>query len=66
MNQTYRNIEILCIDDCGEDDSIKIVENYAKRIRERKIQDTQKIRARTVQNFGISEAKGHFIFFLDL
>ncbi|MDR1926121.1 MAG: glycosyltransferase [Endomicrobium sp.] len=36
VNQTFKTIEILCIDDCGSDNSIKIIEKYAakdKRIK---------------------------------
>ena len=31
INQTYKNIEIICIDDGSEDDSYKIVENYTAK-----------------------------------
>ena len=66
MNQTYRNIEILCIDDCGADDSIKIVENYAEKDTRIKIlRHSENKGLAPARNFGISEAKGHFIFFLD-
>ena len=29
--QTYSNIEILCVDDCGTDHSIEIVKGYAQK-----------------------------------
>ena len=30
LAQTYKDFEILCVDDCGNDGSIKIVENFAQ------------------------------------
>ncbi len=37
VNQTFKNLEIICIDDYGNDNSIKIAENYAKRDKRIKI-----------------------------
>ena len=34
FNQTYQNIEILLVDDCGTDDSMDIVTNLIKAMTE--------------------------------
>ncbi len=34
INQTYRDIEIICINDCAMDSSITIVKEYQKKTRE--------------------------------
>lgn len=31
LGQTYRNIEIVCVDDCSEDNSRQILQEYAQR-----------------------------------
>ena len=28
INQTFKDIEIICVDDCGDDNSTKIIEDY--------------------------------------
>ena len=33
ISQTYKNIEIICIDDNSSDDSLRILQEYKKRIR---------------------------------
>lgn len=64
--QTYPNIEILCVDDCGTDQSIEIVKAYAKKDNRIKILKHNENRGLPVaRNSGINEAKGEFIFFLD-
>lgn len=31
VNQTYTNIEIICIDDCSNDDSVQIIKSFAEK-----------------------------------
>ena len=37
LGQSYTNLEILCIDDCGQDSSMRIVEEFAKSDKRIKI-----------------------------
>ncbi|MFV0149464.1 glycosyltransferase [Empedobacter falsenii] len=70
VNQTYDNIEILFINDCTKDNSIKIVENY---IDSRKknfekitiINNPVNVGLAATRNNGLKHATGDFIFHLD-
>lgn len=66
INQTYKNLEILCIDDCGTDNSMKIIEEIAKKDnRIRIIYNKQNSGQGYCRNIGINEANGEYIYFLD-
>ena len=65
INQTYKNIEIIIIDDGSTDNSLKIIKEYAEndgRIKyvSRENKGTLKTRIE-----GIKKAKGEFISFVD-
>ncbi len=69
LKQGLKDFEILCIDDCGSDASIKKVEQY---IRQNKMQDTIKIVKHemnkglsSARNTGIEWARGEYCYFLD-
>ena len=52
--QTMRDIEIICVDDCGTDNSIQIVEKLAKNDKRIKIVHNE-------QNCGLSESRNNGI-----
>lgn len=63
INQTYRDIEIIVIDDCSTDDSKKICEEYNESI---KLYSTEKNSGLPhSRRLGIEMAKGEFITFVD-
>ena len=31
INQTYKNLEIICVDDCSTDNSREVLQNYAQK-----------------------------------
>ena len=65
-NQTYRNLEILCIDDCGEDSSVEIIKKLQKRDGRIKIlKNRYNLGQGYSRNVGISSSKGDFIYFVD-
>mgnify|MGYP002513053428 FL=1 len=35
LDQTYQNIELLIIDDCSQDGSVKVIENWIERLKTR-------------------------------
>lgn len=66
LNQTYKDIEVLVIDDCSKDNSIEVVEGLSKKdARVRCIPQGKNGGAAVARNRGLKEAKGRFIAFLD-
>lgn len=64
--QTYKNWELIFVDDCSNDDTISIVENLQlsdKRIRA--FQNKRNSGAAVSRNNALLEAKGRWIAFLD-
>lgn len=65
LNQTLKDIEIICIDDGSDDNSLEILQNFAKRDGRIKFL-TQKNQGQSVaRNVGIKEAQGEYIGFID-
>lgn len=64
INQTYKNIEIIIINDGTKDNSMQIVKEYSldKRI---KVINKENGGLSSARNRGIEQATGDYIFFLD-
>lgn len=66
INQTYRDLEILCIDDCSKDRTYTILEEYAaKDARVRLLKQPANMGLSCSRNLAMSEAKGEYILMLD-
>lgn len=66
LRQTYNNWEMLIINDCSSDNTVKIVEEYAnKDTRIRLINLDRNSGSAVARNKGIENAKGRFIAILD-
>lgn len=66
QNQTYKNWEILLVDDCSKDNSAQIIKEFQKyddRIKYIKLEKNSG--ASVSRNTGIKNAKGRFIAFVD-
>lgn len=64
--QTYKNLEILCVDDKGSDRSIEIVNSLlVKDSRIRILRHNKNLGLGPARNTGIKAATGEFIYFLD-
>ena len=73
VNQTYKDWELLLVDDCSKDDSAEVIqevirsfeqdEEYKGRIRFIKKEHNEG--AAKARNTGIMEAQGRYIAFLD-
>lgn len=64
-NQTYKNIEVILLDDCSTDNSIEILEEYASKYAANTrllINDTNSGKVFHQWNKGISLAKGEYIW----
>ncbi|MBQ3261521.1 glycosyltransferase family 2 protein [Candidatus Saccharibacteria bacterium] len=64
-NQTYKNLEILLIDDGSTDSSGKLCDVFAKTDSRAKVFHKKNGGLSSARNFGIKKSKGDFIFFLD-
>ena len=69
LNQTYRNIEVVLVNDCTPDNSIEVVQIILEGYKaDRQIQILHHTINRglsAARNTGIDAAKGEYIFFLD-
>lgn len=66
VNQTFRNIEIIVIDDCGQDNSMQITWDYAQKDDRIKIcQNSRNMGPLYARNVGESLALGNFILYVD-
>lgn len=64
LNQTYKNWELIIVDDCSTDSSCEIVEHYLNN-KIRLIKNTYHKGIAKTMNKGIKVATGDFIAFLD-
>lgn len=62
--QTYKNWELIIIDDCSPDNSNEIIESYHEP-RIRLLKNDKNSGAALSRNYGLREAKGRYITFLD-
>lgn len=65
QKQTYKNIEILLIDDGSKDNSGKICEEYAKLDKRVKVYHKKNGGLSDARNYGIEYAKGDYFAFID-
>lgn len=66
IKQTYKDIEIVCVNDCSKDNSLSILESYAEKdSRVSIINHTVNKNAGGARNSGIRAAIGDYICFVD-
>ena len=65
INQTYRNIEIICIDDGSTDESGKILNEYVKADDRINAVHTNNAGVASARNTGLSLASGEYLIFVD-
>lgn len=65
INQTYKNLEILVINDGTKDKSFEIIESYLEDKRIKVINREKNSGIAVTRNIGISQATGEYIFFID-
>ena len=66
LNQSHKNLDIICVDDASEDGSLEILQKYAaKDSRIHLVQHSENKGRLEARRSGVNNAKGDTIMFLD-
>ena len=66
LNQTLKDIELICINDCSIDSSYSILQEYAQNDSRLKIINSEENLGQSIsRNLGINSAKSPYIMFID-
>ena len=68
FSQTYKNFEVILVDDCGTDDSMDVVREYLRKNVFHNVNILSHERNRglsAARNTGLVNAKGEYVYFLD-
>ena len=65
VNQTLKEIEIICVDDGSTDKSLEILKEYAKKDNRITVISQENLHAGVARNAGLAVAKGEYLSFLD-
>ncbi len=65
LNQTLKEIEVICVDDGSTDGSVGVIEAYAARDSRVRLIKQQNAYAGTARNNGMRNALGEYLVFLD-
>jgi len=65
INQTFKDIEIICINDGSPDNSLQILEEYAEKDSRMKVYSQENGGHAVATNRGISMATGDYLFLMD-
>lgn len=66
LNQDYKNIEVIIVNDGSKDNSKKIAEKLSKKDKRVKIINQENSGVSTARNAGIEKAQGEYITFVDV
>ena len=65
IGQTYRNLEIICVDDGSTDESCSVVKDFEKKDDRIKLLSLCHQNAGAARNYGFERASGSYVIFLD-
>ncbi|MEI0566106.1 glycosyltransferase family 2 protein [Brachyspira pulli] len=65
INQTYKDLEIICINDGSTDDSLEILKEYSNKDNRIIIIDKKNAGVSAARNDGIEKSSGEYLFFMD-
>lgn len=65
LNQTFTDFELVCVNDGSKDNTLEILNDYAKKDSRIKIIDKPNGGCGSARNRGIEEASGEYIYFFD-
>ena len=61
LNQSFTDIEIICVDDGSTDNSLKILKSYANKDNRVKVFTQQNNGAGAARNLGLKYVKGKYV-----
>ena len=65
LNQTYKKIEVIVVDDGSTDDTLKVAQSYAEKDNRIRVCHQENRGVSSARNYGIREARGKYLVFLD-
>ena len=65
VNQTYKNLEIILVDDGSPDDCPRICDEWGKKDQRIKVIHKENGGACTARNIGLANASGKYVSFVD-
>jgi len=66
LNQTVKEFELICVDDCSTDKSVEIIENLQKKdSRIILLKNETNLKVSQTRNKGVSQAKSDWVALLD-
>lgn len=65
INQSYKDIEVLCVNDGSKDNSLKILDEFANKDKKIKVFSQENSGPAKARNKGLENATGEYIMFCD-
>lgn len=65
INQTFRDLEIVLVNDGSKDDSLKIINEYAKKDKRIVVVDKKNGGVSSARNAGLKKSTGYYVCFVD-
>lgn len=65
FNQTFKDFEMICVNDGSKDNSLEILKNFAKKDNRIKLINQENAGCGAARNRALDEAKGDYIYFFD-
>lgn len=65
LNQTYKKIEVICVNDGSTDNSLEIIRNYAERDKRVIVINENNLGVSYARNMALQHTQGEFILYVD-
>ena len=65
LNQTYKNLEIILVDDGSPDNSVEVIDGYIEKYQNIKLINQPNLGVCVARNTGFENAVGKYVWFVD-
>ena len=65
LNQTFKDIELVCVNDGSKDNSLEMLNNFAKKDSRVKVIDKPNGGCGSARNMSLDNATGEYVYFFD-